>query len=193
VKPLRPRWGFTLLEVLLVLGLVALLGALAMVTFGNRRDVEALQDGVATIETAMRMARAEAANLGRRLQLAFDAQGAGVSVLWEPEPLAEPGKFAEYTGCSWRKNLDLTGIRIDRCAFTGASAYRALEPATAAGGSTESVLAPITFEPDGSSDSVVVELVGASDPEARRGFIELDGATGSISTRILTAAEMAKK
>lgn len=192
-KPLRPRAGFTLVEILLVLLLLALLASVAIVNLGNRRDAEALQDGAAAIETAVRMARAEAANLGRRLQLVFDPQGAGVWVFWEPEPLAEPGKFAEYAGCTWRDSLALDGVRIDRCGFVGPSAYRALEPATAAGGSSESQLATITFEPDGSCDSVVIELVRASDPDSGRAFIEVDGLTGSISSRILTASEMAKK
>ena len=190
-KPPRACGGFTLLEILLVVAVIALLAGAAILSLGGRRDVEALQEGLGRLETAILMARAEAANLGRRLRLEFGPEEAQVLVLWEPEPLAEPGTFVEYTGCTWQDSIELEGVRIEKCEFVGSSAFRAMETATGAGSASDGALAAVTFEPDGSSDSVHLELTGAADPESRRAFLDLDGLTGTISTRILTASEMA--
>jgi len=192
-KPPRACGGFTLLEILLVLGVLALLAGAVIISLGGRSEVEALQEGMGRLETAMLMARAEAANLGLRLRLGFDPETMQVLVLYEPEPLAEPGNFVAYTGCTWQDSIELDGLRIETCAFVGSSAYRTVETATGGAGAPDSALAAITFEPDGSSDSVHLELTRAADPDSRRGFVDLDGLTGTISTRILTASEMAKQ
>jgi hypothetical protein len=57
---------------------------------------------------------------------------------------------------------------------------------------TETDLAPITFEPDGSADSVVVHLVEAEDPEGMLARIELNGVTGRVTSRVLTLEELAE-
>ena len=190
-KPPRACGGFTLLEVLLVLAVLALLAGAVILNLGGRRDVEALQEGMSRLETAILMARAEAATLGLRLRLDFDPQETKVLVLWEPEPLTDPGNFVEYTGCTWQDSIELEGVRIEKSEFVGSSAYRSAETATGGGSASQSALASITFEPDGSSDSVAVELTSTADPESRRAFIDLEGLTGTISMRILTASEMA--
>jgi prepilin-type N-terminal cleavage/methylation domain-containing protein len=192
-KPPRACGGFTLLEILLVLGVLALLAGAVIISLSGRSEVEALREGMGRLETAMLMARAEAANLGLRLRLDFDPQAMQVLVMYEPEPLAEPGTFVAYAGCTWQDSLEFEGIRIEKCEFVGSSAYRAVETATGGGSSSDSALASVTFEPDGSSDSVHLELTSAADPDSRRGFLDLDGLTGTISTRILTASEMAKQ
>jgi hypothetical protein len=163
-----------------------------IVALEGRADVEALQAGAFRLETAMRMARAEAANQGRRLRLVFDSAGGPPAVLWEPEPLTEPGRFSALAGCTWQDSIELDGVIIEKCEFIGPSAYRAVDTGTAGGGADQSAFAPITFEPDGSSDSVVIELAPAGDPESRRAVIELDGLTGTVVSRVLTASEMAQ-
>lgn len=182
--------GFTLLEILLALSILVLLAGVVVMNFPAMQRGHVLEEGALRIETALRMARAEAANKGRRLRLAFDDEAGGFRLLWEPEPLTEPGEFVEYANCPWKSFLEVEGIAVERCEFVGSSAYRNFEDATAAGAGADSDLAVITFEPNGSSDSVVVELAATDAAETRRARIELDGLTGAVSRQVLTLEEI---
>lgn len=190
-KPLRPRRGFTLLEVLLALGILVLLLGMVAVNFPAMRSSHTLEEGADRLATALRMARADAANSGRRLRLAFDAEEGRPRVLWEPSPLTEPGQFVEYGACAWQELMAVDGVAVATSRFVGSSAYRALGDATAKGAKVEDAdLAPVTFEPNGSSDSVVIELVATDAPETRRARVEIDGLTGTVTSRILTLEEL---
>jgi prepilin-type N-terminal cleavage/methylation domain-containing protein len=189
----RPRRGFTLLEVVLVLGILAMLLGVAVVSLSALRAGHTLEQGAERLQTALRLARADAANRGRRLRLTFDAETTRPAVAWEPDPLEAPGEFVDYAAvCTWRHLLEIEGVWVDRCEFTGASAYRYVDDAGAAGQAVADpeALAPITFEPDGSSDSVVLHLVTAEDPEGRIARIELHGLTGRVHGQILTPEEL---
>ncbi len=198
-EPPRTRRGFTLVEILLALVILLLLMGVVAVNFPALRGGYSLEEASLRMETALRMARADAANKGRRLRLEFDDGEGRAKVLWEPEPLTGPGEFVEYTACTWQKFLQIEGVEVERCRFVGSSAYRNFEDATVAGGyTTDPDRAAVTFEPDGSSDSVVIELVAAETPEGRavtgpdfgRARVELEGLTGAVSRRILTLEEL---
>ena len=184
--------GFTLLEILLALSILVLLAGVVIMNVPAMQRGHVLEEGALRIETALRMARAEAANKGRRLRLAFDDEAGRFQLLWEPEPLTEPGEFVEYANCPWKSFLEFEGIAVERCEFVGSSAYRNFEDATTAGAGAgaDSDRAVITFEPNGSSDSVVVDLAATDAAETRRARIELDGLTGAVSRRVLTLEEI---
>ena len=190
-EPPPARRGFTLVEIVLALVIFILLMGIAAVNFPALRGGRALQEASLRMETALRMARADAANKGRRLRLQFDQQQQQANVLWEPEPLTQPGEFVQYTACTWQKFLAIDGVDVERCEFVGASAYRNFEEATVGGGyAADPDQATVTFEPDGSSDSVVIELVDADVPEGPRARLQLDGLTGAVSRCILTLEEL---
>lgn len=194
-KTAAPRSAFTLLELLLVLALVAMLVGVMVLSLPNLAGGRRLEREAERFATVLRLARADAANRSRRLRLTFDAETAQPAVVWEPEPLTAPGEFVDYTTvCTWRNLLQADGIRVDRCTYSGPSRYRYVPDAASADGETmtETDLAPLTFEPDGSADSAVVHLVEADDPEGTLARIELNGVTGRVTSRVLTPEELAE-
>jgi len=190
---LRGRRGFTLMEILLALAIIGLLVAAVAINFGAFGSGRALEESTVRLETAFRMARAEAANQGRRLRLAFDETGTRMVVFWEPEPIAEPGRFAEYTACTWDDYVSMQGVRLERCELAALSLYQAADASTPGSAGRSTGPAPITFEPDGSSDSAVVELSATDPRDTRRAVIELEGLTGTVSSRIWTSVELAEQ
>jgi Tfp pilus assembly protein FimT len=178
-----------------VLALLAMLVGVMVLSLPNFGEGRRLERGAERFATVLRLARADAANRSRRLRLTFDAETAQPAVAWEPEPLTAPGEFVDYTTvCTWRNLLRADGIRVDRCTYTGPSRYRYVPDAASADGETvtETDLAPLTFEPDGSADSAVVHLVEADDPEGMLARIQLNGVTGRVTSRVLTPEELAE-
>jgi type II secretory pathway pseudopilin PulG len=196
LAPARPtrRAAFTLIEILLALFILVLLIAATAMNLGPWQGTGVLEEGAGRVETALRMARADAANKARRVRIAFGEEDGKFQVLWEAEPLAEPGKFAEYTACAWRDLVPMDGVRVERCELTAPSIYQIADAGTPGGGTQQSrsapALAAITFEPDGSGDSAVIELSATDGRDTRRAIIEIQGLTGTISSRILTTGEL---
>lgn len=167
--------GFTLLEVVLAVSLLLLLSGLAVINFAGWAAGSALPEGADAFQTVLRMARADAANQGRRLRLAFGE--AGPQLLWEPQPLTEPGTFTEY-GCTWRDRIPTGLVRVTRCQLTDPSGWAAEAPAAEG----QATLQAITFNPDGSCDSALIELTSLAE-EGGSVVLDLDGATGAVSVR----------
>jgi prepilin-type N-terminal cleavage/methylation domain-containing protein len=190
-RVLRVRGGFTLLEILLALTIMGLLMAALAVNWSALAGGQDLEEGAARLETALRMARADAANLGRRIRLAFDEIDGRFIVFWEADPLAEPGRFAEYTACTWDDFVSMDRIRLERCQLGGLSLTQVTRMDTAGGGDANAGPAAITFEPDGSSDSAVIEVSAVDERDTRHVIIELEGLTGTITSRILSPEELA--
>jgi len=188
---LPPTGGFTLVELLLALALMVLLIGLAAVGAGVWRGRGALEEGAERLETALRMARADAANHGRRVRLDFGPDGKALRVLWEPKPLEEPGRFVEWAACTWCNVVALDGARVDECRVVGESIYRAADWAKSKAPAGDAALETITFEPDGSSDSVTIQLSAGGADDSRLAAIDLDGVTGAITHRIGTAEQLA--
>ncbi len=125
--PLHPRsrggGGFTLVELLLAITLLAGLMAAAIFGFSSLQRSAQLNEGVERVETAMRFARAHAANTGRKVQIVVTTSEAAaassasassssssgdsrsdspglaadalhsLSILWEADPAGAPGVF----------------------------------------------------------------------------------------------------
>jgi prepilin-type N-terminal cleavage/methylation domain-containing protein len=185
------RAGFTLLEVLLALTLVALLVGAGVIALASLRTGRQLEEGAWRFETMLRMARADAARHGRRLRLRFDGEGGAWQVLWESDPIARPGLFDDYASCVWRDSVPEGLVRVVRCELQGPSAYQTLvlqgarEPAAGA-----AALDAVTFYPDGSCDAAEIELADRDGKDVRTAVIAIDGLTGTVTRQILTPTEM---
>jgi type II secretory pathway pseudopilin PulG len=178
------RHAFTLLETLLALGLLLLLMGLGVSTLGSRRQND-LDEGAWRLTAALRMARADAANAGRRLRLTFAENGLRFEMLWEPKPLDDPGHFVAYTQSAWTRHLPSELVYVESCTL--------VEDQSAGEGASNPTnrrraLDSITFYPDGSSDSAKILLVPAAFDERRRAVIEIHDSTAMITTR-LTASD----
>lgn len=180
--------GFTLIEMLLAVGICLLLLGLGLTVLSSMGAGRALEDGAWRFEGVLRMARAEAANQGRRLRLDFDPQAGTPIILWEPDPVAQPGVFEVYTACSWLNMLPTDQVTITRCQLVGASAYQTLnlDAMNAPAAGQQAALQAVTFYPDGSCDTAEIELVDASGEDPRTAVIDLDGLTGTTATQITT-------
>jgi len=128
--PARSRHGgFTLVELLLAVTLLAGLMGAAVFGFSSLQRSAQLNEGVERVETAMRFARAHAANTGRKVQVvvtttsdanasasssssadkpASNGNGSGngneplhsLSILWEADPARAPGVFESIPSLS---------------------------------------------------------------------------------------------
>jgi prepilin-type N-terminal cleavage/methylation domain-containing protein len=190
--PRRPA-GFTLLELMLALSVLLVLTGVMVYGFSGWQRTALLDEGAQRFATLLRMLRAESAMCGKRLRLAFtpagDAtSGATIETLCEREPLDGPEAFTSYEGALWQAGSPAQLVRVIRCRLTGPARYPA--SGAAAGGSPEGLAPPsIDFYPDGSSDSAIVYLVSVNAKDTRVAVVELNGHSGSASSRILTAAE----
>ena len=119
--------GFTLVELLLAVTLLAGLMGAAVFGFSSLQRSAQLNEGVERVETAMRFARAHAANTGRKVQVvvttAIDANIStssasssndsaslgssnsdqplhSLSILWEADPARAPGVFESIPSLS---------------------------------------------------------------------------------------------
>lgn len=137
-----------------------------------------------------------------------------LSVTWEPDPLARPGVFEPLAEAAPYVDAVLDGISIElvrpmidgsiESVPPGPPAFASTGLADGAGdlagdkqsgmAATDSVeplaafaFPPITFQPDGSSDSVELTIAPRDDDgqDARRMVIRLIGLTGSIRRRVL--------
>ena len=189
------RAGFTLFEVLLVLLLLGLLATAGYMTLSPLQDHARFGEGVRRFEALLRMARADAAGNGQHVRLAPEQtedaeETVRVRILVEPDPISEPGQFTRYR-CTWGTFRPRGLVRLTRCSLLAADAYRQM--ALDRGGdetSDAAPLAPVTFYPNGSSDSAVFELAPIDQYDPRRAVILLDGINGTITTRMLYEDEL---
>jgi type II secretory pathway pseudopilin PulG len=175
-------------EIVLALGVLCVLAAVTVISLSGWLAGETFRQGARDFETVLRMARADAINLARRVQLRFDGEDGRPQVLWEPQPLAEPGRFVDFTACTWTDRIPAEAVRVIRCQWTGESAYRLPGP-DVSGGPGEQAFQPITFNPDGSSDSAVIELAPWAPSDERLIVIDLDGECATIWQRTLAGGQ----
>ena len=183
-----PTGGFTLIELVLVVGLISvimLVGIVSGTSASKRRKFEYAVDRLAT---TLRMARAEAANKAHRIRIVFDEETRLPSLLWEPAPLTEPGVFEPYTTCSWLSRVPKDRISVTKCRTIGPDGKPVDEAPTSIGDDSDSEdMQTITFNQDGSSDSVLIELESEEEGDSLRAAIKLDGENSIITTKILYA------
>jgi len=185
--------AFTLLELMLAMAVVTLLLAVVVLNLSGWGQRRRLEQGAHRFQTVLYMAKADAANLGRKLRLDFTPDESGqptIRLLWEPNPLGEPGRFTDYSACTWLHHLPIGLVEVVRSELTGQSAYSLTDDQLAKKKErSETPLEAVTFYPDGSCDSAVIELASTAD-DPRTAVLEIHGITGSISGRILTPAEL---
>ncbi len=190
----RTRRAFTLVEVILAVAIIGLISGVFILGLGTWYQREAVDDGARRVESILRVARAEACSQGRRFRMVFDASSPQPKFFWEPRPLAEPGLFVPYYG-TWANALPTDLLTFIKCRRTGDSARKLLtysdaeEPVSSDGEPLQS----ITFMPDGSCDSAIIEVVAADGLDQRVGRIEINGLTGSVDLRMLTPTEQAEQ
>ena len=179
------------MEILLALAVMGLLLTALVVNWSALAGGQDLDEGAGRLETALRMARADAANRGRRIRLAFDEIDGRFIVFWEADPMGEPGRFTEYTACTWGDYVSMDRIRLERCELVGLSIYQVMKMSSPGGADTTAGPAPITFEPDGSSDSAVIEVSAVDERDPRHVIIELEGLTGTVTSQIYVPEDVA--
>jgi len=187
-----PAAGLTLVEMVLAMGLVVLVAAVGVINFTGWGEARKLPEGALRFETVLRMARADAANLGRCIRLSVNEDMTELCILWEADPLGQPQQFTPYDRCTWLHHCPTGLVRLGYCRLTGPGArWTVMNASRRDGGAQtqESSFEPVTFYPDGSSDSAVFELRSMSPSDSRRAVIELDGFNGTITTRIVSSAE----
>jgi type II secretory pathway pseudopilin PulG len=194
--------GFSLVELLLVVGLLLLFASAMVFNFSGLLRGNQLEEGTTRLETLMRFARAQAANSGHKVQLVFNSESTNtpaastgeVRATWEPDPLRQPGCFADLTEAQWHLREVNDMLQVESVKLLDASAH---DPAAnacpeddeedLAGTGSSKPIAPITFYPDGSSDSAEIIVATRSSEEDHRMSVRLVGITGSISHQLLTA------
>ena len=183
----RAESGFTLLELSIVTALISVLLVIGIISGTSATDRRKFEFAVDRLETTLRMARVEAANSARRMKLSFDSETRLPTLLWEPAPLTEPGQFTPHTTCSWRSRIPKSGIAITRCRMTGPDGKPVEEAPSSIGDSTdeEEEMLSITFGPDGTSDSVLIQLESDDHGDSMRAAIRLDGQNNLIETKIM--------
>jgi len=191
-NPASSAGAFTLLEIVLAIGLLAVLVAVGAMTLGASPQRQRLEAGAERMETALMLARTDAARLGKRIRLAPDIRTGALRLLVESEPDSGDEEFTDYAACMWADVLPTEMVSVRRMERTGPSAYRSIGAERRGGGMTEqgaAVLEELTFYPDGSSDSAVIELASTWDEDVRTAVVEIDGVNGTIRRRILTPTE----
>lgn len=199
------RAGFTLVELLLVTVLLLLMLGAVIFSFSTLQKNATLDEGASQIEALFRYARAQAASSGRLVRIAFEEDvGDGLEVPlgnlrveWEADPLNAPGLFSELADAAGliRSITDLVRIEFVK-AFepdqeTLESAVATGAVGESGGGTNESVwitFPPVTFFPDGSSDSSELTIASRDEEDGRRMILKLAGLTG-IVRRTMRAAE----
>ena len=193
--------GFTLVELLLAVALVVLLLSAVVFNFAGLQRGASLDEGASQLESLLRFARAHAASSGRQVEIAFEEDvGEGLSVplgnlrvLWERDPVQRPGIFEPLLEMQDSVNRLTDLISIEEVRLVESDNFGPAPSATfdAPGESAEAgaklvSFPPITFQPDGSSDSAEIVLASRSDEDARRIAVRLQGITGSIRHRLVT-------
>lgn len=182
--------------------LLLLLLSAVVFNFSNLQRGAELDEGATQLEALIRYARAQAASTGRQVRIAFEEDvGDGLSVplgnlqvLWEPDPLNAPGIFAVLPEAAGfvRSITELVNVEFVRTVEPDVEATEKSAAAGSTGATNEAVwitFPPVTFYPDGSSDSTEITLASRSEEDGRRLILRLMGMTGSIRRKVQSAEE----
>jgi prepilin-type N-terminal cleavage/methylation domain-containing protein len=188
--PYHARRGFTLIELLLTLVVLMLLLGAMVINFATLQGSSQLDEGVEQFESLVRYARAHAANSGCRVRLTFEeAVGnehaavplGNVFVTWEPDPLNKPGEFHRLAEVQALLDTMLQLVEVDEARPVGVGLDGARPSEDAPAPEEQSYgFEPITFYPDGSSDTAEVIFSARESEEERQVAIQIIGATGAV-------------
>jgi len=192
--------GFTLIELLLTTVLVLLLVGAVVFNFSALQRGQQLEEGAAQVEALLRFARAQAASTGRQIQINFEEEVGegwsvslgGIRVLQETDPVADPGTWSELPeAASFVQGItDLVEVQNVRWIEVGSGGAADSEVTTGPtvgelGEELPDVFPPITFYPDGSSDSAEIVLCSREPDDARRVAVRIIGLTGAIRRELV--------
>jgi Tfp pilus assembly protein FimT len=200
----RATGGFSLLELLMAVTLVLLLAGAMVFNFSNLMRGNQLEEGTTRLETLMRYARAQAANSGRKVQIVFSSDSTNapatpastgeVRATWEPDPLRQPGCYTDLEQNQWHVQEINDLVQVESVTLLDANAAKPpaeeCDDATGQPAGAAPVMkpvSPITFYPDGSSDSAEIIVAARSPEEDQRMSVRLVGVTGSISHQLVSA------
>ena len=187
--------GFTLIELLLTTVLVLLLVGAVVFNFSALQRGQQLEEGAAQVEALLRFARAQAASGGRQVQINFEEEVAegwslslgGIRVLRETDPVGDPGTWSELLeAASFVQGItDLVEVQNVRWIDTSPGGAADSEDLVGSnvgelGEELPDVFPPITFYPDGSSDSAEIVLCSRDADDVRRVAVRIIGLTGAI-------------
>jgi hypothetical protein len=191
-----------LIELLLAVSLVVILMGALVFNFSNLLRGNQLEEGATRLETLMRFARAQAANSGRKVQLVFSSESTNtpaastgeVRATWEPDPLRQPGCYAELGEAQWHVQEINQMVQVESVKLLDAASACPLpqtceeDPEEDESAWAPKPMPPITFYPDGSSDSAEI-IVTARSPEEedQKMSVRLVGITGAISHQLRSA------
>jgi hypothetical protein len=181
-------------ELLLAMAVAMVLVSLAVVSARSLGRGRALRGAADRLATTLRMARADAANRGKRIRLVMtvdsEVKGGQIGRLEvENAPLTEPGTFSPYKP-TWAGSLEHTDVDVFACRLTGESTWSVMQVARDA---DEPAVAPLTFRPDGSCDSAEIHLREVGEPDGPVAIVTLDGDNARATTAILPAEHYADR
>ena len=191
-----PAGGFTLIELLLTLVLLLLLLGAVVINFTGLQSGVQLDEGAEQFESLIRYARAHAANTGCKVRLTFEEiidediaiPLGNVFVSWEPEPLGRPGEFHPLPELSPLTESLLGLVEVEDVRPLGGGMTGSTELASPEEEMAVS-FAPITFYPDGSSDSAEIVLAARDLEDDRRLALRIIGTTGTVKRHIMSEAD----
>lgn len=187
--------GFTLIELLLTTVLVLLLVGAVVFNFAALQRGRELEEGAAQVEALLRYARAQAASSGCQVQINFEEELTdgwtlslgGIRVLREIDPVGAPGTWKDMPEAARfvQGIMDLVEVRDVRWLEAGPGDASEAEDVPGAdvgelGEALPEVFPPITFYPDGSSDSAEIVLCSRDADDTRRVAVRIFGLTGTI-------------
>ena len=146
--------GFTLVEILLALGILALISSVMILSFTTLSRGSGMQEGAIRMEAAIRMARADAANTGKRFRFTFD-KTSNSTASSDTSSSSDSSSNSSQADPSQRQSL--------------------------------------TFYPDGSCDSAVIELANPDSQrdgsDDQRAILEIDGTNGNVNLRLFSSQD----
>jgi prepilin-type N-terminal cleavage/methylation domain-containing protein len=195
--------GFTLIELLLAMVLLLLLLGAVVFNFSSVESGARLNEGASQFEALLRLARAQAANSGRLVQVSVedaatldDATSSSViRFSTETDPLGQPGVFQDVPlGQDYLERIN-DQVQVDSVRLPGTEKSAAAE-GTKEGDADDSLLdeagtifPPVRFYPDGTSDSVEIVLSSRDPDDKRRVSIRLVGVTGAVRRTVMDDAD----
>jgi type II secretory pathway pseudopilin PulG len=196
VEPGMPKRGFSILELLIVLGVVVALGAVVSANLFGLAAGARFEEAVRRIEAAFVLARADAQREGAALAMVADSGPERVALVlerFEPGSAVE-GERADPAGGRASRRLVLlpAGVRVEDQlpVGTGTTDSPAVPPAEAGASRNasgrESVRMCVMLPDGGAWTSKPVYLVGPGERAAR---IEVNRWTGMARIEIVEARE----
>lgn len=158
------RGGFTLLELLLVMGLIFTLASVVAPRFSDYIPALRVQKSADRLFAWAQKARADAATTGVRQHLVFDLQAKSYWIEIEARPFSEPDVFSPLGG-AWEEEKLFEGVDFD--------SLQGLE--SDPNGASRRFL---EFLPDGTTTDATL---GLSNDRGDRVTIKVVGATSRIS------------